>query len=136
MTRFSKQVKRYDEQWRTTHPSGELRYSTPFKEAAQGAAGSISKTLAELAVLSERLQEHRGHRNKLVHQISTITAQRSVYLLREQRRVANNMSSPTATTMYQDALPTAIEDLKVWFGQMMKAASLVFEFEYDCRVKP
>lgn len=135
MVRFSKKAKQYREHWRSNHPSGELEYSTPFKEAAQGEASGISKSLAELAILSERLQEHRSQRNKLVHQISTITAQRSVYLLREQRRIANNTNSPTATAMYQESLPTAIEDLKLWFGQMMRAASLVFEFEYDCRVK-
>jgi hypothetical protein len=135
MARFGQRKKQYEERYRVENKTTKVPYSAPFKAGVQGVASNLSKCLNELALLTENLQEHRHERNVRVHEIATIAAQRSLYLLREQRRLAGQANSQTSPIHYDEALPLAVEAMKVWFGRLMKATALVFEFEYFDRIK-
>jgi NADH dehydrogenase/NADH:ubiquinone oxidoreductase subunit G len=109
-------------------------YAQPFKEAIQGASSNLQKCLVELSDIAKELQKHRSQRNRLVHRVATITARRSIDLLREQRRSASKTSSQAETPTFQDeALTPAIEAMKLWYRRLVTAGSLTFEFEVGIR---
>jgi hypothetical protein len=135
MARFGQKKKQYEKRYRDENNTTTVPYSAPFKAGTQGAASNLSKCLDELALLAENLQEHRHERNDRVHEVATIAAQRSIDLLREQRRLAGQASYQTSPIFHDEALPPAVEAMKVWFGRLMKATALVFEFEYFDRIK-
>jgi hypothetical protein len=105
-------------------------YSAPFKEPTEGVASTQESCLKELSDLAENLQHHRKDRGDRVHEVATMTAQRSIDLLHEQRRLAEKKTPSDRPLLNDEALPTAIEAMKLWFGRLIKAAALAFEFEY------
>ena len=135
MARFGQKKKQYEKRYRDENNTATVPYSEPFKAGLQGAASNLSKCLNELALLAENLQNHRRERNDRVHEIATIAAQRSIDLLREQRRLAGEMNNQSSAIFHDEALPPAVEAMKVWFGRLMKATALLFEFEYFDRIK-
>jgi hypothetical protein len=134
MAQFGLKKKQYEKRYREENSTTTVPYSAPFKAATEEAS-NLSKCLSELAQLAENLQKHRHERNDRVHEIATIAAQRSIDLLREQRRLAGKTKSQTGPVFHDEALPPAIEAMKLWFGRLMKATALVFEFEYFDRIK-
>jgi hypothetical protein len=135
MARFEQNKKQYEKRYREENNTSTVPYSAPFKAATEGAASHQSKCLDELAQLAENLQKHRRERNDRVHEIATIAAQRSIDLLREQRRLGGKPTNQASPIFHDEALSPAVETMKLWFGRLMKATSLVFEFEYFDRIK-
>jgi hypothetical protein len=134
MARFGETKQEHDERYRQSHGTYRVPYSAPFKEKIDPSS-DLKICLEQLSTLADNLQEHRRERNDRVHKVATITAQRSIDLLREQRRVSERAAAETGPTFHDEALTPAIEAMKLWFGRMMKATSLVFEFEYFHRTK-
>jgi hypothetical protein len=128
MARFGKMKEDY----------GGASYSDPFKKAVEGAPTDLQQCLVELSGIAEELQKHRLERNKLVHEVATKAAQRSLDLLHEQRRLA---AKTTKTISHErpisqnEELATAIEKMKLWYRRLIKASSLAFEFEYFNRIR-
>ncbi|MGC2446648.1 MAG: hypothetical protein WA477_03320, partial [Candidatus Sulfotelmatobacter sp.] len=135
MARFGLKKKQYEKRYREENNTTTVPYSAPFKAATEGTVSNQSKCLNELAQLAENLQKHRHERNDRVHEIATIAARRSIDLLREQRRLASKANNQTSPIFQDEALPPAVEAMKLWFGRLMKATALVFEFEYFDRIK-
>ena len=136
MARFSQTTEQYHEQYHTEHNTYRVPYSEPFKvQVDNSSASNQKKLLDELSQLADQLQQHRKDRNDRVHKLATITAQRNIDLLREQRRVAAPAKNQVGPVFRDEALAPATDVLKLWFRRLMKAASLVFEFEYFDRIK-
>jgi hypothetical protein len=106
-------------------------YSEPFTKAAQGASGNLQECLVQLSHITEELQKHRKDRDEVVHEVATITAHRAIELLRKQRTLANGQQE--STTFRDEALPPAIDKMKLWYGRLVKAGTLIFEFEGSSR---
>jgi hypothetical protein len=132
MARFGQTKSQYHEQYRMQRDPKDYRvpYSAPFKEPTEGVAPTQESCLKELSDLAENLQHHRKDRGDRVHEIATMTAQRSIDLLHEQRRLAGRKTPLDRPPLHDEALPPAIEAMKLWFGRLIKAAALAFEFEY------
>jgi hypothetical protein len=137
MARFGQTTDQYRECYRNEHNPKDYRvpYSAPFKTSTEDVATDLKSYLEELSRLADNLQQHRRKRGDRVHQIATMSAQRSVDLLQEQRRLAGKTTNPNGPILQDEALPPAIEEMKLWFERLIKATSLVFEFEYFSRVK-
>jgi hypothetical protein len=137
MARFGQTEDQYRECYRNKHnPKGyRVPYSAPFKTSTEDVTTDLKSCLEELSRLVDSLQQHRRKRNHRVHQIATMSAQRSVDLLQEQRRLAGKTTNPNGPIFHDEALPPAIEEMKLWFERLIKAISLVFEFEFFSRVK-
>jgi hypothetical protein len=136
MARFDETKEQYDERYRKAHNPNAYRvpYSAPFKESTEKVEGNQKSCLEELSRLAGNLHDHRRERVSRVHKIATMTAKRSIDLLREQRRLADKTNSQVSPIFHDEALPPAIDSMKLWFGRLMKATSLVFEFEYFDRI--
>jgi hypothetical protein len=138
MARFGQKKEQYEERYRQENNTKRVPYSAPFKTSTQGSPNNLSNCLDQLAQLADNLQKHRRERNDRVHEVATMTAQRSIHLLREQRRLAittKSHRSPIFPRFQDEPLPPEIEVMKLWFGRLVKATSLVFEFEYFSRIK-
>jgi len=120
-------------------------FAAPFKEPMDNARDNIKKALSGLSAIAADLQAHRGDRNRIVHEIATQAAQASITILREQRELAKKGDTtqvPSWThedlqahiaSIPDDNLATEVSNMKLWYTRLVKAGSLVFEFEYWTR---
>jgi hypothetical protein len=111
-------------------------YAAPFEEALEETPGNKKELLSTLVAIAKIIQDHRHSRNVIVHEIASQAAQRSVSLLHEQRIQAGNKPPKTSTPISDfQKMADANSMLKVWYEHLVKASSLVFEFEYFNRPK-
>jgi hypothetical protein len=121
-------------------------YAAPFHEALDTATQDNRERLNRLLPVAITTQKYRDLRNALVHEVATRTAQQSISLLHEQRKLAAEGPRPevhsrhfdesvavTIATQCQTQITTATEDLKLWYGNLVESSSLIFEFEYFSR---
>jgi hypothetical protein len=121
----------------------KVPYVEPFKQALSKAlSDDLRETLRKLLDLATIIQKHRRRRNKLVHEVATRTAERSLEMLRQQRAEATREQAVGSIPPYHlhitdDAKQRAItlERAKQWYANLVDASSLVFEFEYFSRPK-
>jgi hypothetical protein len=107
----------------------------------------------ELVKRAERIGAFRQTRNQIVHEIASRSGSNALKLLEHQREEATQspyvprtfdtskegLAALThATALLADTRQTelldALSSLKEWYGLLVKAASLVFEFEYWKRI--
>jgi hypothetical protein len=122
-------------------------YAAPFEEPMQGEKDNIRKLLDELSSIAAELQRHRDDRNSIVHDVATQAAQASITILREQRELAKKgKTTPAPDWTYEDLqahisripddpVSKEVANMKLWYTRLVKAGSLVFEFEYWNRQK-
>lgn len=147
MARFEQEEEDYSKCYREKNKTRGVQYTAPFVEALRGAQDDTRELLSELSSIASELQTHRKVRNDIVHRVATQAAQQSIAILREQRELAKKSKTiriPTPTyedlqahtaSLPEDALVSEIETLKLWYTRLVKASSLVFEFEYLNRRK-
>lgn len=146
MAAFGQTQKQYTKQYKKQYPKQNHRipYSEPFKRALDQSSDELCETLRKLLALATIIQDHRKRRNKLVHEVATRTAERSLEMLRQQRAEAkrgqaipqhNDMHPPYHLHITDDAeqRAAALERAKQWYTNLVDASSLVFEFEYFSR---
>ena len=136
MAAFGQTQERYARQ------SPKAPYAEPFKQAlGKASSDSLRETLRKLLDLATVIQKHRGRRNKLVHEIATRMAERSLEMLRQQRADAKRGQAATGgpshlhITDEAQQQTAALERAKHWYANLVDASSLVFEFEYFSRPK-
>ncbi len=125
-------------------------YAAPFKEPPENAQDNMEKLLSGLSSIAAELQTHRDDRNSIVHEVATQAARVSVAILREQRELAElakkgktirvpnwNYEDLLAhiASIPDDSLAPQVANMKLWYTRLVKAGSLVFEFEYWNRQK-
>jgi hypothetical protein len=124
------------------------RYAEPFKIPLEGAPDNIRELLNELSRIAPELEDHRTVRDGIVHKLATQAAHSSITMLREQRELAklakrgekisvenwthDDLQSNLAS-IPDDTLAPQKENMKLWYTRLVKAGSLVFEFEYWTR---
>jgi hypothetical protein len=118
------------------------RYAAPFQEPLESAPDDIKELLSNLSRIAAELEDHRTVRDGIVHRVATQTAQVSITVLREQRELAKKGDIIPVPAMTYDDLKAHIEtipddpvekevaNMKLWYNHLIKAGSLVFEFEY------
>lgn len=134
MARFGKKTaKAFNKAYRQQHAAGtpDPVYSTPFEEALVGAHKDYLDSLRRLRDIAVAVQGHRTERNHIVHDVATHTAQRSLWILRNQRQRTTGNAEPPQTL----AIAPAVEKLKTWYVELVQMSSLVFEIEYFSRQK-
>ncbi len=124
------------------------KYAWPFKVPLKSAPDNIQELLNKLSLIAPELEDHRKVRDAIVHEVATQAAQMSITILREQRELAKSVKKgetiPVPTTRYEDleahiaSIPDdpvaqEVENMKLWYTRLVKAGSLVFEFEYWMR---
>jgi hypothetical protein len=138
MAAFGQTQKQYIKQYKKQYPkqNQKIPYSEPFKHALDQSSDELREILRKLLALATIIQDHRGRRNKLVHEVATRTAERGLEMLRQQRAEAKrNSQSPYHLHITDDAeqRAAALERAKQWYTNLVDASSLVFEFEYFSR---
>ncbi len=122
-------------------------YAAPFTEPIGDAQDNVKKLLSELSSIAAEIQTHRDDRNSVVHEVATQAAQVSITLLREQRELAKKGETIRArnstyeelqahiASIPDDPVAPEVAKMKLWYTRLVKAGSLVFEFEYWNRQK-
>jgi hypothetical protein len=138
MARFGQIRDQYHDAYRKAHNPKDYRvpYSAPFKAPTEDVAINLRSCLEELSGLSENLQDHRRDRGDRVHEIATMSAQRSMELLHEQNRLASKTKNPKDLLFHDESLPPAIEAMKLWFGRLIKATSLALSSSISIESSP
>jgi len=122
-------------------------YAAPFKEPLEDAQDNVKELLSGLSSIAAELQTHRDDRNSIVHKVATQAAQISITILRGQRELARKGETTRApdwtyedlqayiSSIPDDPVATEVANMKLWYTRLVKAGSLVFEFEYWNRQK-
>ena len=121
-------------------------FEASFEEAL--ASVSIDKErqiLSTLAPLAKEIRSYRDERNKIVHEIASKSAEASIHSLEEQRELAKtgkprqfadvDIEELIAAEKADTTVTSAIEQMKTWYCRLVKAGSLIFEFEYWDRIR-
>ncbi|MBZ5531019.1 MAG: hypothetical protein LAO20_06280 [Acidobacteriia bacterium] len=142
MARFGQNKGQYLRQ--SSLPRGQRgAYAAPFQESLDTATDDNRQLLNKLLAVTTATQSYRDLRNALVHEVATRTAQQSINVLVEQRRLAaqgprtyapeKHVGGDAATKMAAEAysqISSAVESLELWYKNLVDSSSLVFEFEY------
>lgn len=150
MARFGKPSKEF----RSDEKQQKSRaYALPFKMAGTGEGPYAAKAAKQLAEIAQKLGTQRQLRNELVHEITSRRGHHALQTLGDQRsealRVpftpkifdtsregldANIAATESLSEMRESELLCALANLKEWYGLLVKAVSLTFEFEYWRRI--
>jgi hypothetical protein len=144
MARFGMTSKDY----KTLHKSNGI-YARPFRMHPAGEGESAREAAFDLVSVAERLGRFRKTRNHIVHDIASRQGTNAVTSLNHQRKEAAqspfvprslgevmvdwNTRSEGINAIVQereDALRGALDELREWYLLLVRAASVVFEYEY------
>ena len=148
MARFGITGKEY----KTLHEKNGI-YARPFR-MHQAGEGKLARGIAlELMPFAERLGKFRRTRNDIVHGIASRRGRNALISLNNQRKEAKQsvfvpQSPKTAmldwsgtaaairamTEEKQKELRDALQELREWYFLLVRAGSMVFEFEYWKRI--
>jgi hypothetical protein len=148
MARFGVSTKQY----KKLHEKNGI-YARPFRMHETGEGKFARKVALELLPFAERLGRFRRTRNEIVHSISSRQGSNALISLSNQREEAKQIpfiarSSTNAMLdskeraeaikamkdARQKELHDALEELREWYLLLVRAGSMVFEFEYWKRV--
>ncbi len=146
MAAFGQNKGTYSESYKLRNQTKESpSFAVPFEEAAASALTDKKKILGTLVDLAGKLQSYRKDRNAIVHEIASKSAEVSVSTLREQRELARarkprqfehlDMEELDARDKADTTVSSEIERMKAWYACLVKAGSLIFEFEYWSRTQ-
>lgn len=148
MARFGMPTKQY----KALHEKNGI-YARPFRMRQAGEGKLAQKAAVDLLPVAERLGNFRRTRNEIVHSIASRQGSNALISLSNQRKEATKLpfiprSSRTAIheskgwnkaikdleETRQKELREAVQELQEWYVSLVRAASLVFEFEYWKRI--
>lgn len=148
MARFGVTAKEYKELHRK---NGE--YARPFRMHQSSEGKNAKQAAKELVPIAERLALFRKTRNQIVHAVASQEGKNAVMNVSLQRQEASRkpyIAQPPSTatpdwdvmqntinTMQeekQNELRKALKELKEWYLLLVRAGSMVFEFEYWKRI--
>jgi hypothetical protein len=125
----------------------DVEYDSRKRESDQGPV--IKRAIEKvpgLAKFAMQSQKYKAVRNKIVHEIATLAARRSVNSLREQRMHAISgypveIWEPTFEELQaaigearKDPPPnTEIQQVKLWYQCLIEASNLIFKAEHSNR---
>ena len=150
MATFGQEEEDYSKSYREKNNTWRVQYTAPFEEALADAPKDTRELLSNLSSIATELQTQRKLRNGIVHEVATQATQSSITILREQRELAESAKKgetirvPTMTyedleahiaSIPDDPVVTEVANMKFWYNSLVKAGSLVFEFEYWKRQK-
>jgi hypothetical protein len=148
MARFGMPTKQY----KALHERNGI-YARPFRMHQATEGKLVQKAAVELLPIAERLGKFRRTRNEIVHSIASRQGSNAVISLFNQRKEAtkrpfiprssrrairesqgwDNVIKNLEETR-QKELREAVQELQAWYLSLVRAASLVFEFEYWKRI--
>jgi hypothetical protein len=148
MARFGVSTKQY----KKLHEKNGI-YARPFRMHEAGEGKLARKVALELLPFGERLGRFRRTRNEIVHSIASRQGSNALISLSNQREEATQTpfvprSSITAILdskgreeaikaieeARQKELRDALQELREWYLLLVRAGSMVFEFEYWKRI--
>ena len=146
MARFGMPPKKY----KRVYPNNG-GYADPFQMHQASEGELASKAAVELQPLAEQLGTFRVTRNKIVHRIASREGRNAATSISLQREEAQqNPAPPLPSPMpdfeasrelikaleegKQSELRRALQQLREWYLLLVRAGSLVFEFEYWKRI--
>jgi hypothetical protein len=126
-------------------------YADPFRMRQSNEGELASKAAVTLQPLAEQLGAFRATRNKIVHEIASRDGRNAATSIALQRQEAQQTSTPPRPLSIPDfekskeiikaleeekqsELRTALQQLREWYLLLIRAGSLVFEFEYWKRI--
>ncbi len=145
MARFGQTEEEYKESYKKKNNDKNTRipYAAPFNEPLEGASDNMREVLSKLSSIATELQIQRKVRNGIVHKVATKGAGASIKILRDQREFAQSgktIQFPTPkfeesqkagiASPNDETVASAVQNMKFWYTYLVKASSLVFEFEY------
>jgi hypothetical protein len=144
MAAFGQKKGTYSESYKTRNQTKESPpFAVPFEQAATSALADKKQILGTLVDLARKFQSYRKDRNAIVHEIASKSAEASISNLKEQRELAKtrkprqfehlDMEELVARDKADTTVPSEIERMKTWYACLVKAGSLIFEFEYRNR---
>lgn len=123
-------------------------YLRPFEAHHEGEGVSARKTAVELLPIAKELQRFRKTRNGIVHDVASRQGRNAVISLSSQREEATRRpfgprsakvmtdvkevmdASKLLQQVRQQELRDAMQELRDWYLLLVKASSMVFEYEY------
>jgi hypothetical protein len=140
------------EEYKKLHEKNRI-YARPFR-MHQAGEGTLARGIAlEAMPLAERLGKFRRTRNEIVHGIASRRGRSALVSLNNQRTEAKQCAfvprsaktampdwSETAAVIKavaeekQKELRDALQELREWYLLLVRAGSMVFEFEYWKRI--
>jgi hypothetical protein len=146
MARFGMAPKKYTK----IYPNNGS-YSDPFRMHQASEGELASKAAVELLPLAERLGIFRVTRNKIVHRIASREGRNAATSISLQRQEAQRSPAPPRPSSMpdfeeskelmkaveegkQNELRRALQELREWYLLLVRAGSMVFEFEYWKRI--